>query len=222
MDILISQLLEYGIVGLLIVGLIILTPLLPKYFEAISYLKRTKERAIIDDINDDSLSESSQKIFNQKREADLYFRNLGIRADYYLIQKINNLIEHSQGVITVRTIKFANIHLSNNKDGLVVEIDKSDIWIKRIFGIFFWLFIVLTIVTILSIVFIIKNILSDSTADYTAALITYTVYFLAGAIGTVAFIKGYMEVISAEKIIKYLNNNTDIKATIKDARRNNC
>ena len=221
MDVLISQLLEYGIVGLIIVGLIVLTPLLPKYFKAISYLKRTKERAIVDNINNGSLSESSQKIFNQKKEADLYFRNLGIRADYYLIQKLNNLIEHSQGVITISTIKLANIHLSNNKDGFIVEINKLDIWIKRVFGMFFWLFIILTIVVMLSIFFILRNILLDSTANYTATLILYIVYFLAGAIGTVAFLKGYMEVVSAEKIIKYLSSNTDIKATIKDARLNN-
>ncbi|WP_201596319.1 hypothetical protein [Psychrobacter fulvigenes] len=218
MDTLVNQLLEYGIVGLLIIGLIVLTPLLPKYLDAINYVKRTKERAIIDAINDDSLSESSQKLLNQKRETDLYFRNLNIRADYYLIQSINKLIEHSQGAITVRTVKLAISHLSNNKDGLIVKIDKHDILIKRIFGIFFWLFVFLTIVMVFFIVFIIRNILLNPTTDYIVLLIMYFIYFLAASIGMVAFLKGRMEVVSAEKVIDYLSNHTDIEATVEDAR----
>lgn len=218
MDTLISKLLEYGIVGLLIIGLIVLTPLLPKYLEAINYIKSAKERAIVNAIKEEGLSKSSQKILNQKRETDLYFRNLNIRADYYLIQNINRLIEHSQGAITTRTIRLAISHLSNNKNGLIIRIDKHDIWIKHVFGLFFWLFVSLTIIMIFFIIFIIKNILLNPTAEYIVILVMYFIYFLAASIGAVAFLKGRMEVISAEKIIDYLNNHTDIEATVEDAR----
>jgi|TARA_R110002051_G_scaffold143919_1_gene216895 hypothetical protein len=218
MDILINKLLEYGTVGILIIGLVVLIPLLPKYLDALDYIRKTKEKAIIDAIKDNNLSASSQKILNQKRETDLYFRNLGIRADYYLIKNLNNLIEHSQGAITTRTIKSAIIHLSSNKDGLVIKIERLDIWIKRIFGLFFWLFIFITIIMIFFIVYTIEGIFLNPTIENIIVFTKYLIYFLAGAVGAVAFLKGRIEVESAEKIIDYLNNNTDIKATIRDSR----
>lgn len=218
MDILINKLLEYGTVGILIIGLVVLIPLLPKYLDALDYIRKTKEKAIIDAIKDNNLSTSSQKILNQKRETDLYFRNLGIRADYYLIKNLNNLIEHSQGAITTRTIKSAIIHLSSNKDGLVIKIERLDIWIKRIFGLFFWLFIFITIIMIFFIVYTIEGIFLNPTIENIIVFTKYLIYFLAGAVGAVAFLKGRIEVESAEKIIDYLNNNTDIKATIRDSR----
>lgn len=218
MDILINKLLEYGTVGILIIGLVVLIPLLPKYLDALDYIRKTKEKAIIDAIKDNNLSASSQKILNQKRETDLYFRHFGIRADYYLIKNLNNLIEHSQGAITTRTIKSAIIHLSSNKDGLVIKIERLDIWIKRIFGLFFWLFIFITIIMIFFIVYTIEGIFLNPTIENIIVFTKYLIYFLAGAVGAVAFLKGRIEVESAEKIIDYLNNNTDINATIRDSR----